>query len=142
MKKGFAFTFAFFFISVFMPSTALAQTQGYIDWPETWRQWNELQNLNRQWWNSLSQRQQYLVRAVDSVGQVYTQQTGNSCIPVNQQNLNVVMHYIGATPAEAPFVHGRMQKFCEVESTLRMGEDVISDIERQIQCGFRPECYR
>lgn len=131
----------FLFVSVFCSLIAKAQTQGYINWPETWRQWNELQHLNQQWWNRLSPREQYIVRAVDTVEQAYVKQNGTTCIPVNQQNLNVMMNYIGAGASEENFVLGRMQKFCQVGNVLQQSENTINEIERQMQCGFRPECY-
>lgn len=140
MKKQLVSTCVLLFLSVCFPSKTLAQ--GYINWPETWQQWYELQNLNQQWWNSLSPRAQYLVKAVDTVEQVYTKQTGNVCIPITQQTLGEMMYYIGAVPNEAEFVLGRMQKSCQVGNTIRQADDVINDIERQMQCGFRPECYR
>ncbi len=81
-------------------------TNPYINIPE-------MQRLSREaweaWWNSLNQRQQLIVKAVTLAEDAYTRATGNSYIPVSQENLIALMRRIGAQDQDAAFVLQRMQ---------------------------------
>lgn len=79
------------------------------------------------WWNSLSPREKYLVKAVQKLEEDYQTRTGNY-IPVDQHNLNIVMKNIRARENEVGFVLKRMQFYLKLEKTMRDADNLIDDI--------------
>lgn len=93
-----------------------AQSVSYMNIPEMQRLSNEARQL---WWNSLTPRERQLVRLVSAVERSYTQQTGNSYIPLTAPNLRVVLQRIEATEDEAEFVLVRMRVHARVGETIK-----------------------
>ena len=94
-----------FFLMCAPCSTILGQ-QGPMNYPEQSRLANQAQYM---WWNSLSSRQKYLVKAVDTVVKNYRQQTGSPYVPLTRDALIAVMQSVRAYESEANFVWQRLQ---------------------------------
>jgi hypothetical protein len=83
-----------------LPTIQPAQAQQTNQWLEpTVRGLTEFKIRNKQWFESLSPRQQNLVRQADRVIWNYQQQTGQPVYP-NQQNTIAVMQAIGASSSD------------------------------------------
>jgi hypothetical protein len=105
------------------PSPAAAENP-YINIPEQ----QALANQARiHWWNSLTDRQKYLVRAVSQEEDAYREAKGTA-IPLNQRNLVILMQRIGAQPNETQFVSQRMQVHQNVDADIKRADDLINRI--------------
>ena len=91
----------------------------------------EQQRLSREawqhYWNSLSPRQQYLVKAVGEVETNYYERHDKH-IPINERNLNEVMKAVGARTHEANFILHRMQVYKEFDDAMEKSDKLIKDI--------------
>ena len=91
----------------------------------------EQQRLSREawqhYWNSLSPRQQYLVKAVGEIETNYYETYGKH-IPINKTKLNEVMRAVGARKHEANFVLHRMKVYKEFDDVMERSDKLIDRI--------------
>ena len=91
----------------------------------------EQQRLSREawqhYWNSLSPRQQYLVKAVGKIETNYYEKHGKH-IPINKIELNGVMRAVGAREHEANFVLHRMKVYKEFDDVMERSDKLIDRI--------------
>lgn len=86
--------------------TSLRAENPYINIPEMQRLSREARDL---WWNSLTPHQQQIVHAVTLEEEGFQRYTGKPYIPVNRNNLFLLMRRVGAYPQDESFVLQRMQ---------------------------------
>jgi hypothetical protein len=95
--------------------TPVWATNPYINIPE-------MQRLSREawerWWSSLDQRQQQIVKAVSLEEEAYRRATGNRYIPINQENLIVLLRRIGAQDQDRALVLQRMQVHAAAQDAM------------------------
>ena len=81
----------------------------------------------RHWWNSLSEREKYLVKTISRIEDDYHDRTGHY-IPVNQANVGKMMSIIHADNSDAAFVLKRMRFYLEVDETSRKADKLMDTI--------------
>jgi len=107
-------------------SPAQAQTASYMNIPEMQRLSNEAREL---WWNSLSDRQKYLIRAIGKLEEAHFTRTGYNIDP-NQQNLALVMRVIGGSYSEINFVWQRLLYYKRISEALQQANRSAAQTEK------------
>ncbi len=112
------------FVLLSMPCNIGNCTNPYINVPEQ-------QRLSREawqhYWNSLTPRQQYLVKAIQRVEERYYQRYAQH-IPLNGNNLHQLMQAVGAKEHEKNFVAHRMQVYLKFDDSMQNADKLINDI--------------
>lgn len=115
-----SFVAAALIVSTAFASPAAAQNNSYA------RQARLANEARQYWWQSLSAREQYLVRAISAVEQQHQQRTGEGWIPVTEQNVLAVAGLIGARREELEFVYNRLV-------TLARNGEVLARTDRALE---------
>ena len=135
--KSIFLTLGLFFLMCVPCSTILGQ-QGPMNYPEQSRLASQAQYM---WWNSLSSRQKYLVKAVDAVVQNYRQRTGAPYVPLTRDALIAVLQSVRAYESEAGFVWERLQFNARYYSTTAAADRELNYMQQNPQW-YLPEYMR
>ena len=83
--------------------------------------------------NSYSPRQRQLAQVIGEVIYAYYERTGQP-LPVNQENLRIMMEGIGASPSEAPFVYDRMVAHSNAIAAIIEADATINRMNGFLNC--------
>lgn len=86
--------------------------------------WTNIKLQNQNWWNSLTDRQRYIVHSTNQILEAYRQRTGQVLYP-SQQTALQIMNKIGANGSEYNLVLHTLNQNFKQNQAIQRGEGFI-----------------